>query len=36
MGRRGREKVQRTYSLQANAPLLIQALRQPEGRTGSL
>jgi glycosyltransferase involved in cell wall biosynthesis len=36
MGRRGRQKVQRTYSLQANAPLLIQALRQSEGRTGSL
>jgi glycosyltransferase involved in cell wall biosynthesis len=36
MGRRGREKVQQTYSLQANAPLLIQALRQSEGRIGSL
>jgi len=32
MGRRGREKVLQTYSLQANAPLLIQSLRQPEGR----
>jgi glycosyltransferase involved in cell wall biosynthesis len=36
MGRRGREKVQQTYSLQANAPLLIQALRQSTGRLGSL
>lgn len=32
MGRRGRAKVLQTYSLQANAPLLIQALRLPEGR----
>jgi glycosyltransferase involved in cell wall biosynthesis len=36
MGRRGRAKVQQIYSLQANAPLLIQALRQPEGPLGSL
>jgi glycosyltransferase involved in cell wall biosynthesis len=36
MGRRGREKVLQAYSLQANAPLLIQALRQSEGHIGSL
>jgi glycosyltransferase involved in cell wall biosynthesis len=36
MGRRGREKVQQSYSLQANAPRLIQALRQSAGRTGLL
>jgi glycosyltransferase involved in cell wall biosynthesis len=31
MGRHGREKVLQTYSLQANVPLLIQALRLPDG-----
>jgi glycosyltransferase involved in cell wall biosynthesis len=36
MGRRGREKVLQTYSLQANAPLLIQSLRRPEGLFCSL
>jgi glycosyltransferase involved in cell wall biosynthesis len=36
MGARGREKVLQTYSLQANAPLLIQALRQPQGFLRSL
>lgn len=36
MGKRGREKVLQTYSLQTNAPLLIQSLRPPEESCRSL
>jgi len=36
MGQRGRRKVLQTYSLQANAPLLIAALKDSTGRNGSL
>ena len=36
MGQRGREKVLQSYSLQANAPLLIAAFRDVTERNGSL
>jgi hypothetical protein len=35
MGQRGRRKVLQTYSLQANATLLIAALKDSTGRSGS-